>query len=267
MKHRRHLTFCSLFFLVCVAISNGQPKPSAEDQEKLDRAQKVAKQFVERFRATLDFGKTWQRFRSSDQTCALYAVLGEFSNVALEEKSLDQRLADMGVNERVLERYHAASWNYWLVSGAYVYSVAPSRGGSEPDIDAVLDGKRSRTLMTKLAKLNKTTKYVKWIDEDESVPEPKPRTRQEMEQAIREMNRFAATFRTHMPRDAMKSAQWKSAVSWFGRVHRMNSIIDGDPLRKCPIDKIYVAQIGHFAFGFVEEKGQMKILTMILITQ
>jgi hypothetical protein len=257
--------FASLALLCCLTgVVLPQEKPSAEDQAKLDRAQKVAEQFVEQFRLTLDFEAVWKEFHSSDISCAIHTTPGlpGFTGYELQEMKRWDRHKKMGLNDRLLERLYIASWNFYLLEGAYIYSLAKSKNGKEPDIESFLD-KKTRC-MKKIAIADKESKYSFGLSEGKESLEP--RTPEEFEEYITAMNRIAAIFKQYMPRDALRTTNWRSAVKWFSWYHKPGSVNMGSPdWCLTEKDKIYGIIIGHFLFGFIEEKGEMKVLSMFEI--
>ena len=258
--------FASLVLLWCLSgLALTQDKPSAEDQAKLDQAQKEAARFVERFRRTLDFATVWREFHSSDTTCAIRTTpsLPGFTGGELKEKPLDQRLKEMGLDDRLLTRLYVATWNSSLLIGTYLYTIAPSKSGSEPAIEGPFEHKYVTYGMKRIFKEMK-----RW-DPDDGLKQS-PHTAKDFEKIIVNLNRFSALLRKYMPHNALKTGNWRSAVKWYDDVHNFKGVRQPDPNRDLCVERegpLYFAQIGHFGFGFIEEKGRMKLLTMILVSE
>ena len=256
--------FASLVLLWCLSgLALTQDKPSAEDQAKLDQAQKEAARFVERFRRTLDFATVWREFHSSDTTCAIRTnpSLPGFTGGELTEKSFGDRLKEMKLDDRLLERLHIAYWNSALLYQTYIFTVSPSKNGSEPEFESQFVAKHAPGIRRILAFLRKIEKS----DEESGPGKHDPRSVRDFNKVIANSNRFAALLRRYMPRNALRSANWKSAVLWWEQVHGVRKVANRERLSDwCPAGSgpVYVSQIGFFVFHFVEEKGKFKLWSM-----
>src|SRR5678809_1589710 len=72
---------------------------------KQRRAGQVADRFVNRFRATLDFGMAWKAFRLSDPSCTHRA------NGILDESDYER----LNLDSRTIEKLYIATMNYYYL--------------------------------------------------------------------------------------------------------------------------------------------------------
>ena len=257
--------FASLALLCCLSgFGLPQTKWSAEDQAKLALAEKEAARFVERFRRTLDFGIVWKELHSSNKSCPRNSIpdLPMLIGNELVENDRKDRFKEIGSNDWLLNRIYVSSWNLFFLESAFIYSQPRPKSASVPeDMEPI-----PKTMgMKRIERADAKSKY--GIGVSSKVGHHRePHSAREFEEYIAEMDRFAALFRKYMPRNALKSAKWRSTVKWMARMSPVNNggVVDGDEnwcLTKK--DKIYVPQIGPFYFAFREENGKMKLLTVV----
>lgn len=265
--------FGKVFIFIAIStslfqVTQAQAKRTAEDEKKLDRAQKLASQFVERFRQTLDFGTVWKEFHSSNTACAirLTPTLPSFKGAELKETSFEQRLRGMGLDKERLERFHISYWNLALLSQAYYYSIAPSTNGSEPNIETAFAAKTKSPELKEFAALY--VKYLKLLGVERMGKSQRPQTAKDFDRLISDSDQLAVQFKKHAPKDILGTANWRSAIMWFDNVHDVRQINDRTRYADfCDSETgpIYVAQIGFFVLEFVEEGGELKLFTMSYI--
>jgi hypothetical protein len=76
-----------------------------------------------------------------------------------------------------------------------------------------------------------------------------------------ELRRLARLYRKYMPRNAMRSAAWRTRNNDLMNMSTTNlSVSAGDPKFCIPqATKVYIVDRGLFYFYIIEEKGKMKI--------
>jgi hypothetical protein len=256
------LLFASLALFCCLSISTlPQEKPSAEDQAKLDKAQKEAERFVERFRRTLDFATVWREFHSSDIKCALYStpVFSQFGH-PIEEKQLEQLLKERKLNYKLLRRLHFSFWNYALLGGSYTYSLAPIDDDGDPDPENISKDPRYARQWRIIEKAFEKVGNI--VDEIRKTPSVKT-----YEKFILGVNHIAALSKRYMPRNALRTKSWRSSVESFKKKLKPEIVrehVDDLCLAK-EGRPVYIVSVGPFSFGFIEENGKMKLLTMLFL--
>lgn len=96
---------------------------NSTEHAKQRRAEQVADRFVNRFRATLDFGIAWKAFRLSDPSCTHRA------NGNLGESDYER----FKLSNRTIEKLYISTMNLYYLIGVYELSLA--RIGSQSDSD------------------------------------------------------------------------------------------------------------------------------------
>ena len=265
MQHQtimRSLTISLILIAFCVPSMVAQNVLSPEQNSKLDAADKAAALIVEEFRKTRDFGTVWRKYRAADTRCAyrLTPVLGSYSEADLQERSFENRLGELGLDESKLEQIFVSSWNGSFLFQGYHYSYAYSRNASEP-----AEKPKASTTPTAIRAL-----YKEMVREDEKGRSDDGRlSRKDIDDDISNSDRATAIFRKYAPKDFLLTANWKSAVEWFGRVHDVGRQIE-DRSRyndRCGPGSgpIYVSQIGFFVFLFTEENTLLKLWSISFI--
>ena len=210
-------------------------KDSAE-HAKERRAGQVADRFVNRFRATLDFGMAWKAFRLSDPSCTHRA------NGMLDQSDYER----LKLNSRTIEKLYIATMNLYYLMGVHELSLA--RIGS-PSYD---DDSLTPNEVTVIEKRSK------FFQNDDR----KPQTAKEVRELISTLDQLSAAYRKHMPAGAMKSPVWrenqKYLIAGSGMDH--GAALNGDATFCVPEKtKVYVVDRGLFYFYVVEEGCKMKV--------
>lgn len=214
---------------------------SPADREKLIRAQRVADEFVDRFRRTLDFGPLWKEFRAEQFSCRLIKS-DLVTNVSDEEKRR--------IGVALLEEAYIATMNYFYLKGAHDLSVARMDSNiSEEQISP-----------KEILKAENSSVYTKTNGKS-------PTTAREMEEYIRALNGLAKLYRKYLPRNVMRSAEWKANIKYLvnreGFIHL--GVATGNADLCIPDNvKYFVVDRGLFFFYMIEESGQMRIVDLIL---
>jgi len=96
-------------------------KDSTEHAKR--RAGQVADRFVNRVRATLDFGMAWKAFRLSDPSCTHRA------NGILNEPDYER----LKLSSRTIEKLYIATMNYYYLMSVHDLSLARIDSQSDSD--------------------------------------------------------------------------------------------------------------------------------------
>jgi len=208
----------------------------SSEHAKQRRAEQVADRFVNRFRATLDFGRAWKAFRLSDPSCT-HRANGNLSESDYERFKL---------NSRTIEKLYIATMNLYYHKGVYEFSLA--RIDSQSDSDDSLTPNEAKVI----------TKRSRFFQNDDR----EPQNAKEVGELISTFNQLSAAYRKHMPAGAMKSPAWranqKDLIASRGMDH--GGALNGDATFCVPQQtKVYIVDRGLFYFYVVEEKHKMKV--------
>ena len=208
---------------------------SAEHAEER-RAGQVADRFVNRFRATLDFGMAWKAFRLSDPSCTHRA------NGILNQSDYER----LKLNSRTIEKLYIATMNYYYLKSVHELSLARIDSQSESDDsltpnEVKVIAKRSKFFQNDDRKLQNT---------------------KEVGELISTFDQLSAAYRKHMPAGAMKSPAWRAnqrfLIAGSGTDH--GGTLNGDATFCVPEKtKVYIVDRGLFYFYVVEEGRKMKV--------
>jgi hypothetical protein len=209
---------------------------NSADHAKERRARQVADRFVNRFRATLDFGIAWKAFRLSDPSCTQRA------NGILDQSDYER----LQLNRRTIEKLYIATMNYYYLMSVHDLSLAPI--GSESDSD-------DSSTPTEVKLIVKSSKF---FQNDER----KLQNAREVGEFIRTLNQLSALYRKDMPAGAMKSLAWRANQKYLmtrsGVDH--GGTVNGDETFCVPEKKkVYIVDRGLFYFYLVEEGRKMKV--------
>jgi hypothetical protein len=147
------------------------------------RAGQVADRFVDRFRATLDFGMAWKAFRLSDPSCTHRA------NGILSESDYER----LKLSSRTVEKLYIATMNYYYLMSVHELSLA--RIDSQSDSDDSLTPNEVKVI----------AKRSKFFQNDDR----KPQNAREVGELISTLDQLSAAYRKHLPAGVMKSPAWR----------------------------------------------------------
>jgi len=208
----------------------------ATEHAKQRRAGQVADRFVNRFRATLDFGMAWKEFRLSDPSCTQRA------NGILNQSDYER----LKLSSRTIEKLYIATMNYYYLKSVHDLSLA--RIDSQSDSDDSLTPNEVRLIV----------KRSKFMQNDERTPQ----NAEEVGELIGTFEELAALYRKDMPAEAMKSAAWRANQKDLISMNGMDQEgpLNGDE-RLCVPEKtrVYIVNRGLFYFYVVEEGRKMKV--------
>ena len=208
----------------------------SSEHAKQRRAEQVADRFVDRFRATLDFGMAWKAFRLSDPSCTHRA------NGILSESDYEQ----LKLSSRTIEKLYVATMNYYYLMAVHDLSLVLI--DSQSDSDDSLTPNEVKVIL----------KRSKFFQNDDR----KPQNAREVGELISTFDQLSALYRKDMPAGAMKSPAWlanqKSLIAKSGMDYR--GALNGSATFCVPQNtKVYIVDRGLFYFYVVEEKRKMKV--------
>jgi len=210
-------------------------KDSAE-HAKERRAGQVADRFVNRFRATLDFGMAWKAFRLSDPSCTHRA------NGVLNQSDYER----LKLNSRTIEKLYMATMNLHYLMGVHELSLA--RIDSQSDYDDSLTPNEVKVI----------EKRSKFFQNDDR----KPQNAKEVRELISTLDQLSAAYRKDMPAGAMKSPAWRENQKYLIASSAIDhgGALNGDATFCVPEKtKVYIVDRGLFYFYVVEEGRKMKV--------
>lgn len=206
------------------------------EHAKQRRAEQVADRFVNRFRATLDFGMAWKAFRLSDPSCTHRA------NGILNESDYER----LKLSSRTIEKLYIATMNYYYLMAVHDLSLA--RIGSQTDSDDSLTPNEVRVIV----------KRSKFFQNDDR----KPQNAKEVGELISTFDQLSALYRKDMPAGAMKSPAWRANQKYLIASSGMDpgGALNGSETFCVPQKtKVYIVNRGLFYFYVVEEGRKMKV--------
>ena len=210
-------------------------KDSAE-HAKERRAGQVADRFVNRFRATLDFGMAWKAFRLSDPSCTHRA------NGNLNESDYER----LKLSSRTIEKLYIAMMNYYYLMAVHDLSLA--RIGPQSDPDDSLTPNEVKVIV----------KRSKFFQNDDR----KPQNAKEVGELISTFDQLSALYRKNMPAGAMKSPAWRANQKYLIASSGMDpgGALNGSETFCVPQKtRVYIVNRGLFYFYVVEEGRKMKV--------
>ena len=226
-----------LLFIFAVAVPQAMfaQKDSTEDA-KQRRAGQVADRFVNRFRATLDFGMAWKAFRLSDPSCTHRA------NGILNQSDYER----LKLNSRTIEKLYIATMNYYYLLAVHDLSLA--RIDSQSDSDDSLTPNEVRVIV----------KRSKFFQNDDR----KPQNAKEVGELISTFDQLSALYRKDMPAGAMKTPAWRANQKYLiarGGVDHVGALNGNATFCIPQKDKVYIVDQGLFYVYVVEEGSKMKV--------
>ncbi len=206
------------------------------EHAKQRRAGQVADRFVNRFRATLDFGMAWKAFRLSDPSCTHRA------NGILDESDYER----LKLSSRTIEKLYIATMNYYYLMSVHNLSLA--RIDSQSDSDDSLTPNEVKVIQ----------KRSKFFQNDDR----KTQNAKEVGELISTFDQLSALYRMDMPAGAMKSPAWRANQNYLIASKGMDhaGALNGDATFCVPQNtKVYIVDRGLFYFYVVEEGRKMKV--------
>jgi hypothetical protein len=226
-----------LLFIFFAAIPHGMfAQKNSTEHVKQRHAGQVADRFVNRFRATLDFGMAWKAFRLSDPSCT-HRANGNLSQWDYERLKL---------SSRTIEKLYISTMNlYYLMA---VHDLSLARIDSQSDSDDSLTPNE----------VNVIEKRSKFFQNDDR----KPQNAKEVGELISTFDQLSALYRKNMPDGAMKSPAWRANQKYLMARSGMDhgGALNGDATFCVPEKtKVYIVDRGLFYFYVVQEGRKMKV--------
>lgn len=209
-----------------------QPEISSDDKATLAEGAKAADEFIDYFRRTLDFGRSWRRYRMKNTSCMLRA------NGVMSD-SLQQKHKP---TDAFLEQAYVAVHNMYYLQAAYELSLNKMSDSDKKEPKEIVEFK-------------KRSSYFRDETED-------PRTLKEVRRAIAEMNQLSRLYRKYMPKDALRNDVWRANVKYFEEYQPDNNfgVTKGwDQICVSDKQKVYTFERGIFYFYFVRENRRLRI--------
>jgi hypothetical protein len=223
-----------------------QGAASAASREDELRVKKAADRFVSRFRETLDFGLVFDELSSAEAFPRLCKAR-VFESIFLGPKPVDS------IDDAALKRGYKAFMNFYYLKFAYDLSARPIAGNEH-------DG--GVPLPPDVLSATQASRYLKWLVEDDSQDATYATTREELDQFIAELERVAALLKKHLPANFFDSETYKANLEVINRNDGRVKVRDGfESLGVAEGTRVYEINQDVFTFFFIEEHGQLKVLT------
>ena len=226
-----------LLFIFVAANPHGMfAQKDSTEHAKQRRAGQVADRFVNRFRATLDFGMAWKAYRLSDPSCTHRA------NGNLNQSDYER----LKLSSRTIEKLYIATMNYYYLK--FVHDLSLARIDSQSASDDSLTPNEVKVIQ----------KRSKFFQNDDR----KLQNAREVSELISTFDQLSALYRKDMPAGAMKSPAWRANQKYFISISGMDhgGALNGNETFCVPEKtKVYIVDRGLFYFYVVEEGRKMKV--------
>jgi hypothetical protein len=209
--------------------------------EEARRVEEAADSFERRFRETLDFGNVFDQMFVPDAIKRLRGT-SFFRGININRQLVEK------LDDATLERVYKAIMNYYYLSGVYDLSVAANKGGQ---------GRGSNSPPPEVAAAVRASEFCKLLSDEGNGDSPTITKKQELERFITDLNNVAALYKARLPQNSFNTKRTSLIARWGLRVE--NGYEDFG-IREGV--KIYVAEQNLFALFFVEQNGDLKILTL-----
>ncbi len=225
-----------LFIFVAALPHTVFAQKDSTERAKQRRAENVADRFMNRFRATLDFGMAWKTFRLSDPSCT-HRANGILSELDYERLKL---------SSRTIEELYIALMNFYYLRDVHELSLA--------SIESRFDEDDSST-PNEVEVIEKSSKFFQNDDRE-------LQNAREVGELISTLDQLSAIYRKHMPAGAMKSPAWRANQKYLmaERDRDHEGPLNGNETFCVPeTRKVYIVDRGLFYFYVVEEGRKMKV--------
>jgi len=225
-----------LFIFVAANPHTMFAQKDSSEHNKQRRAGQVADRFVNRFRATLDFGMAWKAFRLSDPSCTHRA------NGILTQSDYDR----LKLNSRTIEKLYIATMSYYYLMSVHDLSLADLN--SQSDSDDSLTPNEVKVIV----------KRSKFFQNDDR----KPQNAREVGELISTFDQLSALYRKKMRAAAMKTPAWRANQKYLIAGSGMDHVgVQNGAETFCipEKNKVYIVDRGLFYFYVVEEGRKMKV--------
>jgi hypothetical protein len=226
---------------------NGKTKAHTISPEDVLRVNEAAQRFITRFRETLDFGLVFDEMSASN-------AVGRMRKAKFfESMNLGAKLLD-SVDDAALRGAYKAVMNVYYLQAAYNLSIRSLAGNEH---------KGDPPLPPEITSAMRSSRYLSVLLEEGAKDAPFATTREELEQFVGDFTRVAALYKKHLPPDFFNSETYKANVEAINKEGESVQIRDGyDTMGVRKGTKVYEVDKDIFTFLFVEENGQIKVLTL-----
>jgi hypothetical protein len=225
----------------------GKEKASNMSRREKLHVQEAADGFIARFRETLDFGVLFDEAFVADSIQRLRKA-GFFKSMNISPELIEH------LDDPALERAYKAFMNFYYLKSAYDLSARPIKGNEQegdppppPEVTATV----------------KESKYLSVLLAGGSNDVPYARTRGELDEFIADLDKVAAFYKRHLPRDFFRSPIYKENLKVINGQEPVPRIKDGyESFGVKKGTKVYQLEKDIFNFFFIEENGGIKVLTL-----
>jgi hypothetical protein len=221
-------------------------KASAISRQEEMRVQEGADRFVKRFRKTLDFGSVFDEMSVSNVVQRMReARFFEYIN-------LGAKLVD-SVDDPTLKRAYKALMNFYYLKTAYDLSIRPIAGNEQ---------KGDPPLPQEIISALSSSRYLSVLLFEGAKDAPYATTKEELEQFVADFERVAALYKKHLSPNFFNSATYKTNVRAINKDEHVQIRVGDEGLGVEKGTKVYEVTKDIFTFFFLDENGQLKVLTL-----
>lgn len=202
--------------------------------------EKAADRFVGRFRERLDFGAVFDEMFVTDAIQRLRKA-GFFESSGIIPQLVER------LDDATLKRIYKAFMNYYYLKAVYDLGVGKNES-TPPEVAAVI----------------KASKFFNLLSDTGSVDAPDITTREELEQFVVDLSNIAAMYKKRLPRNVFDSPTYNTSLKAINMDKRSTvRIRDGyEDFGVKEGVKVYEVEQDIFIIFFVEEDGELKVLTL-----
>lgn len=207
-------------------------------QEAL-RVKEAADRFIRRFRQTLDFGAAFDEEFVSDAIKRLRRA-GFFQSMNMSPQLVEK------LNDPALERAYKAFMNYYYLKAVYDLGVGESES-TPPEVTAVI----------------RTSKFSSLLSDEGSGDSIMITTQQQLDEFVNDLSNVAKLYRGHLSQNVFDSSTYKAGLKTINKQRSSLQIRDGyESLGVGKGTKVYETERDVFTFFFVEDNGELRVLTL-----
>lgn len=254
-RARRKLCVVLLVSLTSTsAIAKQQPQtPVAEN--RLPEAEKLADRFVQRFAETLDFGVVYKEFFVSNRKQRLYDAV-RLAGRASKQNRLDETAPEL------MEQYYVAFMNFYFLNGLYGMNVCSV---DENDPKAC---KEEYPLPPDALTVVSNSRYFGLLLRDDCCGDGEEdfRTVDDLKEYIADANKINGILRQHIPEKPFDSQLYRDNIRemvYYGKKTSVLTYADEDLGIELGVKRYQVVR-EIFALNIIEEKGEMKVLEIVI---
>jgi hypothetical protein len=215
-------------------------KSSAVPSQEARRVEEAADRFIKRFRETLEFGIVFDEMFVPDAVQRLRNA-GFFQGINIGEQLVPN------LDDATLKRTYKAYMSYYYLKAAYDLGVG-KEGNTPPEVAAAL----------------RASKFYNLLSDEGGGDSPTVTTRQEMEQYVADLNKIAALYRQQLTPSVFTSPTYRASLQAIKKDKRSSVRIRNgyEDFGVREGVKVYEVEQDLFTFFFVEESGELKVLTL-----